>query len=97
MSFEGFGELDCSAELDPPVVYLPHQLVLQEVLDVLGGGEEAWWVGLDDDIHEHREEVVCSWRTPDLGILQEAYQDAAALGYTVHLPSGRLRERGGGG
>ena len=62
-------------------------MIFEEVLDKLGGGEEARRVGLDDDVDQDGEQVVSTRRTPHLGILEETDQNSAALGYAVDLPS----------
>ena len=56
----GFDELDGGGELCPPVLLLPTQTLLVEAGHVLDGGEETGRVGLDEDVDEHRHEVIRS-------------------------------------
>ena len=56
----GLDELDGGGELCPPVLLLPTQALLVEALDVLDGGEKTGGVGLDEDVDEHRHEVIGS-------------------------------------
>ena len=86
-SLESFGKFYGGTELDPPVILFADQLVFEEVLDELSGREEAGRVGHDNDVDQDGEQVVCSRRAPDFGVLEETDEDSTALRYTVYLPS----------
>lgn len=65
---------------------------LRKVPDILASGEHARRVSLDQDVHQHGEQVISPGRVATTGILEQADQDTQALHDAMELSSRRLHE-----